>query len=86
MKTVYIDRPMEPLIGAKEAAEYLGFSASTVRRMAHRGELPSYAHPRGTDRKGNGKFQHRYRVSDLKAYLASIKRGPAVCAEQAQAS
>lgn len=71
MKTVYIDRPLEPMIGANEAAEYLGFSSTTVRRMAHRGELPSYAFPRG-----KGKFLHRYLVSDLKAYLATLKRAP----------
>jgi excisionase family DNA binding protein len=77
MKTVYIDRPLEPMIGANEAAEYLGFSSTTVRRMAHRGELPSYAFPRG-----NGKFLHRYRVSDLKEYLDALKRFPAKTVDQ----
>jgi excisionase family DNA binding protein len=71
MKTVYIDRPMEPLIGADEAADYLGFSASTVRKMARKGSLPSYAYPRG-----KGKFLHRYKVSELKQYLTSIQRKP----------
>lgn len=67
----YIDRPMEPLIGPKEAAEYLGFSSLTVRRMAHKGQLPSIAFPHG-----RGKFLHRFRVSDLKAYLATLERCP----------
>lgn len=76
MKTVYAEPPMEPLIGAGEAAEYLGFSSLTVRRMAHDGRLPSIAFPLGKDKLGNQKYLHRFRVSDLKAYLATLERRP----------
>ncbi len=71
MKFAYIDKPIEPLIGAKEAAEYLGFAPLTVRRMAHDGRLPSIAFPQR-----NGKFLHRFRVSDLEAYLTTLQRKP----------
>lgn len=69
MEVAYIDRSLEPLIGAEEAAEFLGFSPLTVRRMAHDGRLPSIPFPRG-----DGKFQHRFRISDLKAYVESLAR------------
>ena len=71
-KFAYIDRPMEPLIGADEAAEYLGFSSATVRRYANAGRLPSIAFPGKTP----GKCLHRFRVSDLKDYVESLKRRP----------
>jgi hypothetical protein len=67
----HIDSPMEPLIKAKEAAEYLGHAPLTVTRMAHRGQLPSIAFPMK-----NGKFRHLFRVSDLKLYVASLERRP----------
>lgn len=72
MKFTYIDRPLEPLIGANEAAQYLGFSSLTVRRMARDGRLPSIAFPMGK----SGRSTHRFRVSELKVYLTSLKRGP----------
>jgi len=72
MQFAYTERPLEPLIGAREAAQYLGFSPLTVRRMAHDGRLPSIAFQLGT----TGKFTHRFRVSDLKAYLATLERNP----------
>lgn len=71
-KFTYIDRPFEPLIDAKEAAKYLGFSVKTVCKMARNGRLPSFGFPMGR----SGKHLHRFRVSELKTYLASLKRGP----------
>jgi excisionase family DNA binding protein len=67
MEPVCIDQQIEPLIGADEAAKYLGFSPLTVRRMAHEGRLPSIPFPRG-----KGKYQHRFRISDLKAYVEML--------------
>ena len=60
------------LFSPEEAAEYLGFSVKTVCQMARDERLPSFAFPMGTC----GKHYHRFRVSELKAYLASLKRGP----------
>ncbi len=64
------NQPLEPLINANEAAEYLGFSSLTVRRMAHEGRLPSIAFPRGR----TGKFTHRFRVSELQEFLSTLER------------
>ena len=61
---------LEPLIGAEEAAKYLGFSKFTVRRMAHEGRLPSVAFPVGR----TGKRTYRFRKSDLKEYLSTLER------------
>jgi excisionase family DNA binding protein len=61
---------IERLIGAEEAAEYLGFSSLTVRRMAHEGRLPSVPFPRG-----RGKFQHRFYMSQLRSYVESLSHG-----------
>jgi hypothetical protein len=71
MKQFYKDINLEPMIGANEAGRLIGFSAATLRRRAQQGTLPSYAFPRG-----NGKVMHRFWLSDLKAYLASLKRTP----------
>lgn len=70
MKFAYAERPMEPLIGATEAAEYLGFSPLSVRKMAHAGVIPFFAFPYGR------KITRRFRVSDLEAYLATVERNP----------
>jgi len=77
MKLTCIDRPIEPLIGSKEAASILGFSSLTIRRMAHRGELPSYSFP-----SGKNKFRYFYRVSELEIYLDSLRRQPVQKQEQ----
>jgi excisionase family DNA binding protein len=69
MKSVETDRPYEPLIGSEEAARFLGYSALTVRRMARDGRLPSIPFPRG-----NGKFQHRFRLSALQAYVEGLSQ------------
>jgi len=61
----------EPLLKADEVAQFLGFAPITVRRMAHDGTLPSIAFP-----SGNGKFTHRFRVSELKNYLATLEQKP----------
>jgi excisionase family DNA binding protein len=71
MKTANPESALEPMIGANEAAKLLGWSAVTIRRRAQRGTLPSYAFPRG-----NGKVLHRFRLSDLKAYLLALKQAP----------
>jgi excisionase family DNA binding protein len=63
---------IEPLIKAEEAAEYLGFSPLTVRRMAHDGRIPSIAFPVGK----TGKYTHRFRASELTAYLTTLERKP----------
>lgn len=63
-------RQMEPLIGAAEAAEYLGFSPLTVRRKAREGKLPSIAFPLGN----TGKYLHKFRKSELEAYVNSLER------------
>ena len=63
---------IEPLINATEAAEYLGFSSLTVRRMAHDGRIPSIAFPVGK----TGKYTHRFRASELTAYLTTLERKP----------
>jgi excisionase family DNA binding protein len=76
MKPEHNDQPLEPLIGANVAAEILGFSALTVRRMAHDGRLPSYAFPRGKDKNGNEKYLFRYKASELNDYLDSLRRKP----------
>jgi len=70
MASTCTGQPLEPLIDAEEAAKFLGFSPLTVRRMAHEGRLPSIPFPRG-----KGKFQHRFRISDLKAYIEKLAHG-----------
>lgn len=69
MKSVEADRPYEPLIKSEQAAEFLGCAPLTVRRMARDGRLPSIPFPRG-----NGKFQHRFRLSELQAYVESLSQ------------
>lgn len=60
--------PSDPLIDAEEGALLLCIPVSTIKRMAHRGEIPSVPFPIGT----TGKFRHRFRRSDLEAYLARL--------------
>ena len=59
----------ERLMKSDEAAEYLGFSPLTVRRMACKGLLPCYAFPCG-----NGKFIRRFKMSELVEFVASLHR------------
>ena len=68
MKTSDSSPELEPLLKADEVANFLGFSPITVRRMAHDGTLPSIAFP-----SGNGKFTHRFRASELTAYLTTLQ-------------
>lgn len=68
---------LEPLMNSDAAAELLGFSPLTVRRMAHEGRLPSIAFPVGK----TGKFTHRFRASDLRVYLTGLERHPTVNVE-----
>jgi excisionase family DNA binding protein len=72
MEISNVNLRLEPLISANEAAQYFGFSSLTVRRMAHAGRLPSIAFPVGN----TGKCTHRFRISDLKAYLNTLERHP----------
>jgi excisionase family DNA binding protein len=61
---------LEPLIKADEAAKYLGFSKSTVSRMAHDGRLPSVAFPVGN----TDKRTRRFRMSELQAYVSTLEQ------------
>lgn len=72
MKSGETNQSLEPLINAREAAEYLGFSSLTVRRMAHENRLPSIAFPVGR----TSKCTYRFRASELKAYLTTLERKP----------
>jgi excisionase family DNA binding protein len=51
---------LEPLLSAREVADYLGVHLNTVHRMIHAGRLPAYRVER----------DWRVRPSDLSAYLA----------------
>jgi excisionase family DNA binding protein len=70
MSTLEFDRPIEPLVTAATAAEYLGFSSITVRRMARTGKIPAIAFP------ATGKTLWRFRLSDLNSYIRSLSREP----------
>jgi excisionase family DNA binding protein len=63
--TPVVDTSFEPLIDSDEVAKYLGFAALTIRRMAHRGQLPAVKLPFGK----TGKFYYRFRRSELGAYI-----------------
>jgi len=63
------DRTKEPLVALRAAAEYLGMSSLTVRRMAHAGQVPAIAFPRS-----RGKHTYRFRLSELEAYVNSLRR------------
>ena len=69
MEVISTARQLEPLVGAVEAAEYLGFAPLTIRRMARRGILPSIAFPMGD----TGKYMHKFRMSDLEAYVKTLE-------------
>ena len=69
MDVISTTRHLEPLVGAVEAAEYLGFAPLTIRRMARRGILPSIAFPMGD----TGKYMHKFRMSDLEAYVKTLE-------------
>jgi excisionase family DNA binding protein len=60
----------ERLLRAKEAAEYLGVSLVTLRRMEKQGALSPYRTPGG---------HRRYSIEMLEEYLESSRRfsGPA---------
>jgi len=60
----------EPLIDAKGASAYLGFAPLTIKRMAHRGDLPTIAFPIGA----TGKFLYKFRLSDLQRHVESLAR------------
>jgi excisionase family DNA binding protein len=58
----------DPVIDAVRASELLGIPVNTVKRMAHRGELPSIPFPVGA----TGKTRHRFRRSQLELYIESL--------------
>ena len=60
----------DPLMTAEAASCFLSIPALTVKRMAHRGELPSIPMPIGT----TGRFRHKFRLSGLDAYFAALSR------------
>lgn len=57
----------EPLIGAKQAAEFLGLALNTVYIMARGDQLPHYRFGATV----------RFRHSDLERWLEEKRRGPA---------
>jgi excisionase family DNA binding protein len=67
-----VEPPLEPLIDAKEAAKYLGFSVNTIKRWAHEGKIPCIAFVIGS----NGKCTYRFRVSELKIFLGTMEHHP----------
>lgn len=63
------DFKFEPLVGAKEAAKYLGFLEVQVRRMARETRIPSIPFQAGT------RTMWKFRLSDLQAHVLSIANG-----------
>jgi excisionase family DNA binding protein len=59
---------MERLMDAGEAAEYLGYAPLTIRRMASKGKIPSYAFPCGS------KIAYRFRASELESYISNLRK------------
>lgn len=57
-------KKLEPLINADQAAEYLGCSIVTVRRMSRRGELPCVHFRR----------RWKFRMSELQKYVNGLGR------------
>jgi len=57
----------EPLVDAFVAADYLGFSAVTVRRMARRGELPCIPFSAGQ------RTVWRFRISELEKFTQELR-------------
>jgi excisionase family DNA binding protein len=70
IETPAVDTSSEPLIDSDEVAKCLGFAPLTIRRMAHRGQLPAFKFPFGK----TGKFFYRFRRSDLVAYIAAHRQ------------
>ena len=66
------EQPLEPLIDAKEAAKYLGFSVNTIKRWAHEGKIPNLAFQVGT----TGMYTYRFRISELKTFLGTLEHHP----------
>ena len=58
----------ERLVTARELAEVLGLSASTVLDMWERGELPGFKIGRAV----------RFRPSEVEAWLEGCRRGPSI--------
>jgi len=71
MESMQSSEVLEPLMDAEQVSESFGFSSLTIRRWAHEGLIPSIAFPMGK----SGKFTHRFRMSELKSFEASLKRG-----------
>ncbi len=71
MDGIKADRSTEPLVGVRSAAEFLGMSKLTVRRMAHARQLPAIAFPYSS-----GKHTYRFRMSELESYVNSLRRAP----------
>lgn len=69
MNVVSADRPKEPLIGLRAAAEFLGMSPLTVRRMVYASRLPAIAFPHV-----DGKHTYRFRLSELESFVNSLRR------------
>jgi hypothetical protein len=69
MGIIQIEPAGEPLIGLRPAARMLGMGRVTVSKMARCGQIPTMAFPM----KG-GKFRYMFRVSELEAYLATLRR------------
>jgi excisionase family DNA binding protein len=67
-----VEPPLEPLIDAKEAAKYLGFSVVTIKRWAHQGKIPRLAFEIGT----TGMYTYRFRASELKKFLSTLEQQP----------
>lgn len=63
------DRPGASLLRQREAAEYLGVSPRTLRRLVELGQLPSVRFGTG------GRESVRFESSDLDCWIASKKEG-----------
>jgi excisionase family DNA binding protein len=72
-KWAWDDKPkaeFEPLIKAKAAADYLGLSVLTVRRMVVEGRLPAVVYTFGK------KKLYRFKMSDLEKFVAAVTQNP----------
>ena len=56
----------DQLLTARELADYLGFSASTILDMWERGDLPGFKIGRAV----------RFRPTEVEAWLEGCRRGP----------
>jgi excisionase family DNA binding protein len=57
----------EPLMNARQLADYLGLSPATVLDHFEAGKLPGYKLPTGPV---------RFRASEVEAWLEDCRRGP----------